>query len=118
MERHEVGRGEAMSESTPRTPSGYETALNLGAEVDKLRAQLTAANARIAELEARALKAAEDMRERCAKVCDEGVKWTPNFPPNTQRVTDESCFLLAKAIRALPIDPLADAGKEMEEGKA
>ena len=47
----------------------------------------------------RALAIAEE-NERCAKVCDEGVKWTPNFPPNIQRVSTETAALLAKAIRA------------------
>mgnify|MGYP001571371414 CR=1 FL=1 len=45
---------------------------------------------------------AEEVREACAKVCDEGVDWQPKFPP-AQRVSDETCRLLAKAIRALDL---------------
>lgn len=38
--------------------------------------------------------------EEAAKICDEGVDWQPKFPPNVQRVADETTRLLAKAIRA------------------
>lgn len=39
-------------------------------------------------------------REECAKVCDEGVKCPPNFPPNMERISNETAALLAKALRA------------------
>lgn len=39
--------------------------------------------------------------EAGARVCDEGVTWTLNFPPNINRVSKETSRLLAKAIRVL-----------------
>ena len=71
----------------------------------------------ICDLALRALnsetKAAEDMRERAAKVCDAGVKWEPNFPTNIQRVCNETERLLGKAIRALPLS--ADEEEEKKQ---
>ena len=44
------------------------------------------------------LAATSETAQECMEMCKEGVKWTPNFPPNVQRVTDETCALLAKDI--------------------
>jgi hypothetical protein len=54
-----------------------------------------------AVVESAILEGVKLVLEDCAKLCDEGVKWTPNFPPNVQRVSDETAAILAKAIRAM-----------------
>lgn len=41
-------------------------------------------------------------RERCAKIADHGVKWSPPIGGGVERWIDESCARIAAAIRKAP----------------
>jgi hypothetical protein len=54
-------------------------------------------------IESAARELVNEALEEAAKVCDERVDWQPKFPQNVQRVSDETCYLLGKAIRAMKL---------------